>query len=431
MFAVSVALLTVCAVAFALRRTRRRGALVLAACAFSGFALWSGRPQTPPESPAVVTVNWMFQAPEHGGVVSAPALDEERVYLAAVHFRGFSRSGAVYGIDRRTGRQLWKFDDDGRMLPTASSPALAGGKLYLGEGMHANFVCRFYCLDAATGRKAWDFETDGHVESSPCVADGRVYFGAGDDGVYCLDAATGAPRWHFREDLHIDASPAVAGGRVYVGSGQSRRFRDRQVLCLDAATGRVLWRVAVELPAWGSPALDGDRVFVGLGNGRLTESVAPPERPAGAVVCLGVDDGRRFWQAPAGDGVLLRPAVGGGRVFFGSRDGRCYCVGRDDGRPVWSCDLGSPVLAAPALADGRLYAVASGGLLTARDPETGGELWRFDLARESQTQPRVFALPRVAVGGAGQREILLGAELQYGVTGAAVLYSLQERAGSH
>src|SRR5205814_1193228 len=79
--------------------------------------------------------------------------------------------------------------------------------------------CQFYCLDAADGHKLWQFETAGHIESSPCVADGKVFFGAGDDGLYCLDAGTGSRRWHFQGPFHIDTSPAVAGGRVYAGSG--------------------------------------------------------------------------------------------------------------------------------------------------------------------------------------------------------------------
>src|SRR5262249_61184562 len=100
-----------------------------------------------------------------------------------------------------------------------------------------------------------------------CVADGRVYFGSGDDGLYCLDAATGEKRWHFRPPLHIDANPVVVGGRLYAGSGLSRRYRDAEVFCLDAAGGEVLWRLPTDLPAWGSPAVGGGQGFFGLGTG--------------------------------------------------------------------------------------------------------------------------------------------------------------------
>src|SRR5262249_41845553 len=148
---------------------------------------------------------------------------------------GLASTGAVYCLARGTGKMVWKFNDGGTMLHMFSSPCLADGRLYLGEGMHANAVCKFYCLDAGTGRRLWHHETAGHIESSPCVAAGRVFVGAGDDGLYCLDAATGKPRWHFQEPLHIDTNPIVRDGRVYASSGSSRRFRNTEVFCLDAA----------------------------------------------------------------------------------------------------------------------------------------------------------------------------------------------------
>src|SRR5207244_12980553 len=130
--------------------------------------------------------------------------------------------------------------------------------LYIGEGMHANLVCKLYCLDAGSGRKLWHFTVGGHIESSPCVADGRVFFGAGDDGLYCLDAVSGAKRWQLAGAHHIDSNPAVAGRWVYAGSGVSRARKTTEVFCLDAADGSLRWRRPVDLPAWGSPCVNGD-----------------------------------------------------------------------------------------------------------------------------------------------------------------------------
>ena len=57
-----------------------------------------------------------------------------------------------------------------------STPALAAGRLYVGEGLHEDADCRLYCLEAATGRELWSFAARSHVESSPRVAGGRVFF---------------------------------------------------------------------------------------------------------------------------------------------------------------------------------------------------------------------------------------------------------------
>jgi len=307
------------------------------------------------------------------------------------------------------------------MKPTASAPVLAGSRIFVGEGMHANFTCRFRCLDAATGAQVWDFETTDHVESTATVADGMVYFGAGNDGVYALDVATGKRRWQFAEDLHVDASPCVSGGRVFVGSGPSRRFQNLRVVGLDAKAGAPLWRTPVDLPAWGSPSAAGGRVFVGLGNGRLTEGAKPPETPAGAVVCLDEKDGHALWTARAGDAVFQRPTPDGERVYFGSRDGHLYAVRQDTGDVVYKLPMGGPVIAPPTMVGGRVYVVTTTGLLRCLAADDGREIWYFDLKAVTNADPLVVAGVRVHQG-----RVYLAAEIRLGDVSLAVLYCLEE-----
>src|SRR5438067_12829935 len=134
----------------------RRAPLVLALLAGAGgllavYRLSRPRPAQEPEPPGPRLV-WGFSAPQPGAAVAAPLVTPDAIYLAALHARGLRLGGAVYALDPATGKRKWAFDRDGEMLPTASTPVLADGRLYFGEGMHANFVCRLYCLDAATGR---------------------------------------------------------------------------------------------------------------------------------------------------------------------------------------------------------------------------------------------------------------------------------------
>jgi outer membrane protein assembly factor BamB len=401
--------------------------VVLAALAagFAGLRLLS----VPPHPPTAVSVVWTFEPPQRGAFISSPAVAADRVYVAAVQDVGPLSSGAVYALDAGTGKVIWKFDGGGTMQQTYSSPCLDSGRLYLGEGMHGNHVCKFYCLDAATGRERWHVEAADHIESSPCVADGRVLFAAGDDGVYCLDAATGAERWHFRAPVHIDASPAVSGGRVYVGSGVTATRTSAGLFCLDAADGRQLWHRPTELPVWGRSVPDGDRVFVPLGNGRLLERPAPPDRPAGGLLCVDAASGQPLWYHAAGDALMVGPSVGGGRVYFGARDGSCSCLDRD-GRPCWQADLGSPVVTRPALLDGRVYAVALAGPVACLDADTGKVLWKFDVAAHSQAHPQLVSSPAVvAAEGRRGRRVCFGTELKGPVSSAAVLYCLQDQAG--
>ncbi len=248
------------------------GSAILLAIAY--FSAGKQRPTN--NAPQVV---WTFEQVRRGAMISTPAVTEKYVYVAAIHDNALNPSGIVYCLDRRRGSVRWKFDDDGGMLHTYSTPCLADGRLYVGEGMHGNDVCKMYCLDAVSGRKLWQFVTGGHIESSPCVAEGAVYFGSGDDGVYCLDAVTGAKRWQFQGRWHVDVRPAVADGRLYAGSGVSQLEHLTEFFCLNISDGRIVWRTPTELPVWGSPVVGDGQVFFGTGTGRLTVSAERRRNP--------------------------------------------------------------------------------------------------------------------------------------------------------
>jgi outer membrane protein assembly factor BamB len=359
---------------------------------------------------------WVFEAPRPGTVLATPAVTPDAIYLAAAHPRGIDYTGAVYALDPATGKVRWTFDRDGTMLPSASPPLAAGGRLFVGEGMHGHFACRLQCLDAASGRPVWDRPVGDHIEGGPVAADDLVLFSAGNDGLYAVDRATGAVKWNFRADLHIDSTPAVVSGRAFVGSGTSRRFQNYQVVCLNVSSGKPIWRTPVTLPAWGNPLVDRDRVYVGLGNGRLTESARPPEKPAGALVCLDAATGQHMWTCPVGDAVFGRPAAGGGRIVFGSRDGNVYGVG-PDGREAYRMPMGGPVVAGVEAAGGRVYAASVAGRVVCLDGVTGTEKWRHDLDRTG-VEPHVFAAP-VVVGG----RLYVAAEMTAGETGVVSLFA--------
>lgn len=380
-------------------------------------------------------VAWRFQPKvERCWIASSPVVDGERVYLGVVLPSAFKGSGAVYCVDRKTGKEIWMFNEDGNMKDVFSSPCVADGRVYIGEGFHQHADCKLYCLDAATGKKLWDFTTTSHTESSPCLAGGKVYFGAGDDGLYCLDAATGKEKWHLK-GLHVDANPLVIDNRLYGGSGIGDYHKETVLFCLNADTGEENWRMAVDLPVWGMPAVQGEYVYAGIGNGNFLASadqLEKPEKPAGAVLCLERATGKRVWSYEVRDGVLGRVCVDDKHVWFASRDRHCYCLDRREGKFRWKTDIGSPVLASPYLAgrgDGKsLYVAGSNGLLNKLDPETGKIGWTFDAAKDAGLPATVFSSPLVQVREGRKDEtrlIWFGCGLNEFTRGA--LYCLEER----
>ncbi|MGL4550140.1 MAG: PQQ-binding-like beta-propeller repeat protein, partial [Gemmataceae bacterium] len=346
---------------------------------------------------------WTFALPARGAIVSSPLVHGGRVYVAAAHDDVFRPYGRLYCLDRDTGKVAWTFDDGKKMKQAFSSPVVAGGSLYIGEGLHQDEGCKLYALDPATGAKRLEFTTGSHTEATPVVAGGRVYQGAGDDGLYCLDGKL-AKVWNF-PGFHIDAGPAVEGDGVFVGSGVGDAFKETAIFRLDAATGKVVWRVPTELPVWTEVLVSGGRVYAGMGNGRLNEE---PERPTGLVVALDAKTGNEVWRVRLKDGVLGRIALDGSRLYVGCRDGSFYCLRRRDGSVAWSRDVGGPVVAGAALdRDGeetpeRLYVTAVGGPLTCLEPAGGRVLWAKALG-DGLTQVEAIATPALEVRGGARR----------------------------
>ena len=70
-----------------------------------------------------------------------------------------------------------------------------------------------HASNARTGKAVWTFATNARVDSSPAIAGGRVYVGSNDGRLYVLDLATGKKLWEFEAGAPLSASPAIAAGR--------------------------------------------------------------------------------------------------------------------------------------------------------------------------------------------------------------------------
>jgi outer membrane protein assembly factor BamB len=398
--------------------------MITAVIAGSALWWWKNHHNTSVAEPRVQVVG-AFEALERGALIGSPCVTEDRVYLGAVRDTGLQPTGAVICLDRATLKPLWTFDDGGKMLHMFSSPTVANGQLYIGEGMHANFDCHLYCLDTATGQKRWAYSTGSHVESTPVVVGDRVIVGAGDDGVVCLNAENGSPIWKLDRPAHVDSTPIVTDGVVFAGSGISRRIpADAAVYALDLQTGRIRWRTPMDLPVWATPALSENTLFVGLGNGRLLEGPRPPEAPAGAVVALDITNGRERWRFRGCDAVFGQPAVDDKLVFVGSRDGKCYALDRSSGQLAWAVDCGSQVVAGPVWAGDILVVAASGGRVLGLDPSTGKACWQFEVPRQPHGDARILAPP--AIYRHGDHFLLyVSTEIRSSAGSAAVLYVLR------
>ena len=358
------------------------------------------------------TLAWVFRDEEAMAVdfSSSPAIVGNRLYIGSTHGSIFSLGGATYCIDIESKKVVWRHSSD---IPIFSPPAVAGGRVYIGEGYHQDSNCHLRCLDAKTGDLIWSFKTTSHVESTPFISQGKLYFTGGADGVYCVDALEGQEIWHYG-DIHADMSPVVHNGIVYFGTG----YGDYKVFAVDANTGAEIWSKQMPYPVWGSPSASENLVFFGLGRGNFSES-API--PAGKVVAFNAETGDTVWEHEAEDAVLTAIAIQDGSVIFGSRDGYVYSLGATDGKLNWKTDLGGPVVSSPAVTPEVVYAAAKNGYIYALSADSGEMQWEFN-TRTVTRNIEFYSSPAVANGllyiGSSDRYIFcLGGDVSEGTIG--------------
>jgi len=316
---------------------------------------------------------------------SSPAVSGGRLFVGSASANVFRRDGAVRCLDITTGARLWHVPTEQQVF---SSPCVAAGRVYVGEGLHQDAGSALRCLDARTGAVLWVFPTASHVESSPAVRDGRVYFGAGDDGLYCADAKTGEKVWNV-DGYHVDAGPVVARGLVFVGSG----YGTKSFLAVDARDGRIAWKRTIPASAWGHPAVHSNAVYFAVSNVSLNQRNATP---SGVVFRVDADSGQERWRVSLPDGISAAIAVDSGQVFVACWDRHLYCLAETDGELLWKTGLDAKLYGAPALDDECVFQVTMAGRIVCLDRASGKTVWALDVDESGDT--RILASPALAGG---------------------------------
>ena len=354
--------------------------------AFRGGLTRTGSSDSQP-GPEIGEEVWVFRDLDFrsGNFASSPAVVGNRIYVGSSQSDIFASGGVVYCLNAESGEMIWKYRTVREIF---SSPAVANGKVYIGEGLHRDVDSKLYCLNAATGDFLWSFQTSSHVESSPAVVDDRVYFGGGADGVYCADAETGEQIWHY-PGIHVDISPAVDNGSVYVGTG----YGDTSIYCLDADTGAQKWKLRQGYSVWGSPSVLSNKVYFGIGNGNFLES---DEEPYGKVICVDTNTQETVWEYEIEDSVLTAVALSDGHAYFGSRDGNVYCLDANSGEFKWKWSTGKPVLSSPAIAGQYAYFGSDSGVIYCLDKLNGQLKWEFDTTITAPDGTKIFSSPAVS-----------------------------------
>lgn len=218
----------------------------------------------------------LWQLSTNGCVTSSPAVSGGVVYVG-------SNDGFCYAVDAMSGRLRLRFK---AYSPVSSSPAVDNGVVYC-----ATFSGRLLSFDGTARNLPWEHEIKPYwlqayafglpvpqpppqsgfiwgakiasrIESSPTVADGKLFVGTS-NRLIAIDLATKQKLWEFVPDGAMAGSVAVCGGNVYMGSSKGTLY------ALDASTGVAVWRLQLGSPATSSPSVSRGVIYIGLEDGSL------------------------------------------------------------------------------------------------------------------------------------------------------------------
>lgn len=225
----------------------------------------------------------------------------------------------------------------------------------------------------------WTFKTGETVDSSPVIADGKVFFGCRDGNLYALNLADGKLLWKFASGCSIEAPPLIVGDKLFVGNLAGDFFQ------LSLNNGAVCWKYSCGKQIYGSAN------FFRGGNGRQMVIFGAYDFQ---VHCLDAIDGSQLWTYKTKNFVNGAVALSSRLqlAVFGGCDSNLRIIDLKNGKEKNAVPLGSYIPGSPAISDGVAYVGHYGKEVCAVNLTDGKILWTYgDPKRDSQ----FFAPPAV------------------------------------
>jgi outer membrane protein assembly factor BamB len=318
-----------------------------------------------------------------GQIIDAPTVVNGLVYVGSQ--TSFSSNAGKLDVFRANGcgksvcPPLWQ-GVAGQQSILQSSPAVVGGRVYMGAYDGKLYVFNASGCGAMLCQPLWTGTTGGPIESSPTVNGSSVYIGSNDGKLYAFPAAgcgstACQPLWTGSTGETIfDSSPAVSNGTVFIGS--VHRLSAFPAAGCGAATCRPLWQASHQGDfVNGSPAVFGGRVYIGL------------EFDVGVFNASGCGQANcgplwlDFGTGTQAD-ILSSPTIANGVVYAGKMNGEVLAwkagpCGKFVCNQIWSFLTQDPIVnSSPTVVDGLLYI---GGSNKFAPQNTAGRLYVFGL----------------------------------------------------
>ncbi|WP_455393125.1 Ig-like domain-containing protein [[Eubacterium] cellulosolvens] len=275
---------------------------------------------------------------------------------------------------------------------TYSSPCVADGRVFFGVGN------RMKCYYENNGTLAWSMSPIQNVAggfgicSSPAYANGCIYFGA--DRIYCVWAINGTLRWKVDKPniKHGDGSPTLANGKVFIAGS------DYKLYCIDQLNGTVYWTFQARSdypPAiednWGlyaAPAVVNGSVYLAACDWYLYQiNITQPTSVATANHSF-----KMGWAS------YSSPVVVGDKVYVGCSynekrsESRFYCLWASNLTKIWEFypNTHTGFFCSAGYYNGQLFIGSIDGTFYCLNAATGVQVWNYTLG-ETWSSPAVTA----------------------------------------
>ncbi|MBI2546385.1 PQQ-binding-like beta-propeller repeat protein [Candidatus Woesearchaeota archaeon] len=183
---------------------------------------------------------------EYAEVVhSSPAYYNGVIFVGT---EGSQRNNAMpshlYALDAENGKELWRFKVDyiqGKLNLIHATPAILDGIVYVGAENGY-----FYALNAKDGSLIWKNKIASGAEeligvsAAAALGYGKVFIGTYEGKFLALDQKDGKIVWEYNfGKANADSSPVLADNKVYFGVGEGG---DEYFYSFNAENGNVIWK---------------------------------------------------------------------------------------------------------------------------------------------------------------------------------------------
>jgi outer membrane protein assembly factor BamB len=207
------------------------------------------------------------------GTESSPVVVNGILYVGA--FDGNMYAFKAAGCGSPVCQPIWRGRTGGYI---ESSPAVSGGVVYVGSSDHLLYAFNAKGCPFSTCPPKWVGQVGGSIfASSPTISNGVVYVGSFEDGKLNAFNANGCgqptcqPMWKGNAAQYVESSPAVANGLAYIGAGDGMLYVFNANGCGQPSCQPV-WRAMASGPVSAmnsSPTIANGVLYVGENQGRI------------------------------------------------------------------------------------------------------------------------------------------------------------------